>query len=464
MKHPVLCHAIAGLVRRQTKKWFIALLIFTTQALHAQELEVPVDSALKVAYIDAAMEKKLRMFDEYSGFIEARLFLMPDSNYTLEVRYMPADRLMVFRKIMQENEVKAFRNMVTSKILAEAPGALINQEGRIHLLMATSAMGLAYYGWALPTASQVWDEKAFLGIYMLTGAAGFVGPYFLTKNRTVTHADATMSTYGMTRGVLHGILVANLLNPDAEIEPMLTYGIAASILEGGVGYLWSRKRDMESGRASLICGIGDFGFATAMGLSHVTGYFDAYNSSKLAVAGLGGSALGLAAGALLSSRTQYSSGDAIVSRTAGLLGSWLGFAGTIIAEPAGEKVVSGIATLGAIGGLALSHYMADRRDYSSGQGIMISLSTVSGGLLGLGTGYLITTGSREITKTAVAMSVAGSMAGFYLMQRYYALKRGQHKEQALKVSLNPGALAGVVPGMRHIGSGKQSLVSASLKF
>src|SRR5207248_1146498 len=64
-----------------------------------------------------------------------------------------------------------------------APAADEAREGRVPFLTLTSALGVGLYGWTLPLALGIDAGNAtrgFLGVYMLTAAASFFGPYFLT--------------------------------------------------------------------------------------------------------------------------------------------------------------------------------------------------------------------------------------------------------------------------------------------
>ena len=55
--------------------------------LFSQDIQFPMDNESRIQSINADMEKKLGLFSDYSGFIEARIFKAGVSEYSLEIMY-----------------------------------------------------------------------------------------------------------------------------------------------------------------------------------------------------------------------------------------------------------------------------------------------------------------------------------------------------------------------------------------
>ena len=449
------------------KKNILLLFLFLSAlTLTAQEIQVPMDLKGEVEFIDNKLEKKLNLFSEYEGLKEAWLFQSSDSTYVLDITYHSGDKLLKVRKLMTENETMNFREKVTAAIRQQAPEIELNQEGRTRLLTWTTAVGLGYYGWAVPTMLDVNEGKAFTGLYMLSSGAGFFIPYSMTKNRKISDADAVMSIYGQTRGIAHGLSLAFLMDENAGTELQLGMGILAGIAEGIAGYKWSDRMQMTEGKASLISAMGDFGLGIGAGTAHFTGLLNDDNSRILSSSLLFGSAAGIASGVMLSKSHFYTQGDAFVLRDAGVLGAYVAFAGAVVADPSDDKVYSAMATLGSIGGIAIGHKLAKENDFTTGQGIFVGLSELAGGLIGLGTGYLLSPGSEGDEKLIVTTSALGAIGGFALMTNRYSKKvRVKDKAYSLNVNLNPFGIMELAKGNVNSTHKIQAPVfSASLRF
>ncbi|MDP4267335.1 MAG: hypothetical protein Q8880_07870 [Bacteroidota bacterium] len=448
------------------KKILMIISFFSALSLKAQEIQVPMDVEGKVNYIDYKLEKKLELFSEYKGFKEARLFQIPDSSFVMEILYQQQDKQVKKREPLSKVQVEELRKKITDRIRQQAPEIIINQEGRTKLLVNTTLVSLAYYGWVIPKVLGVNDNKGQVGLYMLTSGAGFFLPFFITKNSSVTDAEATMSDYGQTRGIIHGMLLSKIINDNADINTFLGFGMAASIAEGFAGYAWAQNSKMSAGTASTIGVTGDFGLGIGAGLAHVSGLLNDYSDGKLFTSMLLGTAAGIATGSVISKNNIYTKGDAYVLRSAGLLGAYVSLTTFIIAEPNDPKFYSGGATLGALGGLLLGHYMAKENDFTTGQGVLISLSEIAGGLIGLGTGYLISGNPEESNgKLIFGSSALGAIAGFALMSSFYSIrnKKAEEKKTSFNFNINPQVLFGYLPGNRSYNM-QIPVFSASLRF
>ena len=155
--------------------------ICSTEICSAQEVQIPVDEDGKIGYIDAKLENKLKLFSEYSNFREARLFQISDTLFVLEISYKLQGRFLKNRIYYSKEETKSFLQKVTERIIQKEPQVVLDQEGRTKLIASTMTLSMGYYGWAIPTALDVDDEKLAVALYMLTSGAGFYIPFSVTQ-------------------------------------------------------------------------------------------------------------------------------------------------------------------------------------------------------------------------------------------------------------------------------------------
>lgn len=425
--------------------WTFLFITLTLKLIGQTEIQVSPDADGKLDIITADQENRLNLFAEYENFKEARCFKLNDTSYVIEIMYEEDGDVKRAKKYYTAEAFFAFRNEVSSVILQNAPETILNQEGRSRLLTASTTVGLTYYGWALPTGLNVEDGKLYLGMYMLTAGTSFFLPYAITRKQTVSPSQADLFIYGQTRGILHGNLInlALMEDPDQTFGSFL--GLSASITEGVVGYHWARKEKMSRGDALTIGLYGDFGMGIFAASSYTFGLLDDDGIRRLSASTLLGAAAGLTLGNYMQNRYSYTVGDIYMQRSLGFLGAYVPVAIALIAETEDAKVVTGLAAAGSIGGLALGHHIAENNDYTASQGRLIALGQIAGGLLGLGTGYLISSDNSDSYKVLLTGSVIGSIGGFALMNKVFTNRKvkGKDKKQAFNFSLNPQGFIGL---------------------
>jgi len=418
-----------------------------------QETQVPLDEGGKVALIDKALEAQLGLFPEYEGFEEARLFQSSDSTFDLEIIFRVGDKLQKVSRPLSGDDVLALRARVTSAIRAKAPETGLDQSGRSAFLIGTALLSLGYYGWAVPYVLHIDDGRGFGGVYMLTSGLGFFGPFFLTRTRSVTDGEATLSLYGATRGVVHGWCVSALVaGDDREARDTITLGMLASFSEYAAGFIAADKADMSAGTAEAISAMGDFGLGLGWGTSYVT---DRENEKLEAGAMLAGSGLGLLGGGLLSRTQHYTRGDAYVLRAAGTLGAYLALAGSASVSDDDKAAVASYMA-GTLGGLAAGHYLLRGRDFTTGQGVIVNLSQVAGGLFAAGLVFITGVDTDPVWPYMVSSS-AGALTGFWLTYRSLGDKSRMHgrSSSSLRFDICPEgllALAGARSANYRIGA------------
>ena len=184
----------------------------------AQETAVPLDSLGKLYVIDQGLERKLGLFDDYPGFVEARLYQAADSSYALEI-IQEVESQQVRRRLPRTPEdVQSLRVRVTRAVLLRSPQAIYDQRGRGAFLVNSALLAAGFYGWAVPVAADEQDGARAVGGYFFLTAAGVLIPYFATEQTDISRSQAMMDFYGGSRGIAHGIALFYLTGPQTDSE------------------------------------------------------------------------------------------------------------------------------------------------------------------------------------------------------------------------------------------------------
>jgi hypothetical protein len=312
---------------------------------------------------------------------------------------------------MSQEEAEEFRRSVTRRISSRSPEITLNQEGRVRLISGTTALGLTYYGFAVPGAFNVDETKTAVALYMLTAASSFFIPYIATGNTQVTDAEASLSLYGALAGPIHGGLIYGIIVDDIDGPTILGISVVTGIAEAFAGYHIARANDLTEGKANVIAGIGTFGLGIGAGGAYLLG---AEEERPYFAGMLIGTGAGFFAGNVLSNMQPFSAGDAEVLLTSGTLGAYTPVALLLLFESRDEDLYVSSAMLGSLAGLLLGDHLEKGREFSDAQGNYITLGTLAGTALGLGTAYLISS-DDENEQMYAAASLVGSVGGFALM-------------------------------------------------
>ncbi len=425
------------------------LFICFTEICNAQEIQIPIDEEGKIEYIDSKLEQRLGLFAEYNKFREARLFQISDTSFVLEIFYQPQEKLLKVRLLFSVEDTKNFQRKVTERIKQKEPQVVINQEGRTKLIVGTMVLSLGYYGWAVPGALDVDDGKLAVTLYMLTSGAGFYIPLFVTSNIPVTDAAATLSLYGGTRGIVHGISLSNLFSKEPSGQGIIASGMLVSIIEVLAGFNIANKLNISAGTAETIGVGGDFGLGLGLGTAHLANFLENDNDQAVAGSVLLGSGIGLLGGKLIADHQPYTRGDSYVLSAAGLLGAYIPIAVVDISGTENEKAYTASSMLGAVVGLGLGHKLVQEKDFTTGQGNLIRLSGLAGGLIGLGIAYLVSSEDDDNTTLYLTSSSIGAAVGFSLMYRSYAQSaRTSEKGSSWDINIIPEGLFALAMGKR----------------
>lgn len=410
----------------------LAVCFWGTPPLTAQERvieeQVALDEAGRLLRVDAELARRLGVFGDLSDVREILLFRSADG-YVLEVTRRRGGVLIRERRRLSEAEVARLRADVSGALAQRAPSALVDRSGRYVLLATSTAAGLGFYGWAVPYALDIEDAKGQLGLYMLVSAASFFGPWSWSADRPVTLGMANGAFWGASRGIVHGIGLHRIVAGEdpglVECPPggfecserqswersRIATALVASLGEGIGGLAWAKAAQATAGDAHLVGVASDFGAGGAVGLGVLAGSGDLDASAYWGFA-LAGAAAGAAGGVALRAGRDYSWGDVEVFRAAGLLGAYTGIAAADIVGSDEARVFAGLALAGGTAGLILGDRLVRDRDIGAGQGLLVDLGTVAGGLLGLGVAVLVSDESSSSETIFLSLSTLGAWSGF----------------------------------------------------
>ncbi len=445
----------------------ILSIFFFFSSIFAQEKQVAFFPESDVFTIDKSYAKKLSLFTEYEDFVEAKLFQLSENEFAIEIYYSKKGVIYKERKVVNGEQkdffISGLRGFVakqnpdlTKKTETDEEVKMLNQKGRPGLLVTSTVVGLGYYGYAVPFMLNTESSKLFIAAYMLSSGASFLIPYNTTKSKDVSLSQVSMSFYGQSRGILHGILMGYLLTDPIEYDDNYYYsyeeqkqkedrrnqvifglGILTSIGEGIAGFKLAEQWDYSTGSASMFQMWGDVGSISGLLFSDLFGFYENQGEKDVLSTVLLSSFAGLGVGKYLTDRGSYTVGDALFYRSSLLLGGALAPLLVYYFEPHESEFYSSAALLGGLGGAFLANNLLEDIDFTTGQGLIIATGEIAGCLLGLGIGYLLTP-EIETGKFLMTTGAIGAISG-------YALTYKAFKHKALKlnpdidvdVSLNP---------------------------
>lgn len=424
----------------------LCAVLLAAMPLAAQEVAVPIDSAGRLQVISRDLERRLQLFPDIAGFLEARLFEAPDGTFTLEITHRLDGRLARTRRAMTAAEAAAFRQRVLDALSGGAPNALLDHSGRGELLRGAFVLALGYNGYAVPIALDVQDSRTAVGLYTITAAASFFLPLALTAQAPVTQGQASLAMWGGIRGIFHGMMVAAFFD-QASDRAVFGYGLVGSLTEGIGGYIMAGRMNLAQGHADAMGMLGDIGGGVGLAGSYLLSSGTDTDDDAIWAAGVLTSFAGVWAGHRLARWEHTTRGDVGVFRAATLTGAWAGFAAAYVLneDRPGEvregRPETGGALLGAAAGLVAGRVLTRGRDFSNADGTIVSIGALGGGLLGAGLGYLATP-EGDAEDGVFLASATGALVGFGLT--YAGTQAGaRHNAElgAWSLQVNPLALA-----------------------
>ena len=405
------------------------------RSARAAEVQVAFDPAGRIQRIDASLAQRIGLFfDKYPDFQEARLFMAADSSFVLEVSTLHGGQLAREREVLTREQADALRADIVRRVGSLAPvSEKLNQEGRPLLLAGASVLGLGFYGWAVPYIFDTSDPTVALGSYMLTAGASFFVPLVLTQNQPVTWSMTSLSLYGSTRGIAHGLLLEQIAQPgngsDSESRTAVAVAMATSLGEGALGYAIAGNGRMSAGTAEAIVNGGDYGLLWGYLFSDIVGYTDQDEGRSVAISMLATTVAGMAGAHVLARHRAYSYGDGLVMRSSGYLGMLIATAVVDVGQPQDKRDFgdSKAYSAGLLAGSAVGILVGDRlvlgREFTAGEGVLVQLGGAAGALTGLG---LVAIANPQGTNSSSAYWFGAAIGG----AAGYALTYGQLSRKA----------------------------------
>lgn len=416
------------------------------------EKQISFDRDGRVMVITAELEQKLRLFPDYEGLTEARLYQVGDDQYILEIN-MRRNGENVRKRIEQTGtEVNAFREKFGQSYGTQMNKDILmkefNPDGKVDLLTSSTLAGI-YYG--IAGYFLIYDRDAFengsinvfLGTVLLGGSAGFVIPFILTYDSDVTAGEAVLYKYGALTGWAHGFCLNGIIfGTNAVDSPRTIFSIPSlvSLGESLLGVWAARNLDIQAGAATVVTTFGNYGLGMALGFSVLFDLFDDPLSVGQTVGSIGllGSVAGTVGGYFLSTFDSYTYADGgMIYQLLGL-GSLFGLTlhnysplVTSTNDTGTEEFKSfvGNLMLGNTLALAGGYFLMMGKDYNGEQLSYTSLATFSGELLGLGLSLILTSGSDTYAwRNHLTAITLGGIIGYGIMYALY-LPKAQAKAQ-----------------------------------
>jgi hypothetical protein len=413
-----------------------------------------MDKDGKISYIDSVLNNKIGVFDTYPGFIEARLFQLNDTAFSMEIYYMIDEKYNRHRINMNIAQVDSFRLNVSQKLINKVSNA-IDQNGRAELLWGLTMAGMACYGLAAVYITDTEGTSAS-GLYMLTSAASFLIPYALTKNTPVSDGAARLSVWGAYSGTMHGLLLYNLLGLEKTVtdgyppyqysyttsNQQALWGLIAltSIAEAYTGYSIAQNNNFSDGKSDVLINTSIACTGALPGLLYLAGMKDSkafYGTTIL------GSLSGYILGNYISNTQNYSRGDAMCLTNSWILGAAVPASLLIAAKSVEPKLYIGTAILGAGIGMAIGNQLVTGKDFTTSQGVYMTLGSLGGAFVAGGISLLLMSNKGdnwEVIPTIISLGAVGGFALTYSAFSDDPKIQDKKLTSELKFDFNPLAL------------------------
>jgi hypothetical protein len=389
-------------------------------SLYPQEIQVPIDQSGSILVITPDLSKELNIYSEINGFQSAKLFQVNDTLFLLEISWQQNEKSLRKREQLNSIQVSELRRKITEGINHSANINTIDQSGRSTFYNTMVGLSFGYYGWSVPLLFDNLDPRAAVGIYLFTAGGCILYVHTAINNTEMTKEGAVAFQYGATRGIIHGSALYSILTGETNESRrwFLPASSLVSIIEG-----MTLMSSVQTNKTPLgnIYGVGvfeDFGIGIGAGLAYLIREGDTFSlePKDLRLLGstvLAGSVVGYVVGKSMVGSTTYSSGDADILQSSGLLGLSMAFA---IADLAGVEKPKSLVTssmVGSMAGLAVGHLLTSTKDFSDAAGTSVRLYTSLGMIVGLGTAYALSSESSDRT-IYVSLATLGAITGFTL--------------------------------------------------
>jgi len=381
------------------------------------ERPAPFDSTGRIEHVGPGLRRRLGLFPTFGDFVEARLWHGDDGMYIVEVEYQPQGRAAQWRQILTPAGLDSLRAPFDRYLASRRQGGGYDHSGRGELIFDSIVLSLAVYGPAAPVILGIRGTRPSLAAYMLTSSAGFYIPYRLTRDRDVTHAHRQLTQYGATRGYISGFFLKHLVMRGGGFRANFRFANAASVAGAWAGFHAVTRRGYTRGQSELVGVMGDFGLATGGCLASVIGWYDDDAERPGDALVLASAGTGLWLGQRLGRYRHYTRGDAFILRAGGVAGA---IATLPLVDATGtdsDRVVNAALVAGGAAGIVFTDRLMASRDFTFGDGLIVSGGEVAGALLCMGLTYLADTGSDFDSLAYTTAAAVGSTGGFALTFR-----------------------------------------------
>lgn len=424
----------------------LAATLLAARAARAQVVETAVafDSAQRVTVVTPPLAARLRLapptWPVSGDYREARLYASGDA-FVIVVRRgeETVERYPLTAAQRQELAAAITTAMaVAGNPVGEERPEVISEPAKGAFIRNQMLAAALVYGPSL--AALTHDPSTGAAVYLgVTGASYFVAAG-LTKNRSVTRAQNDLATDGAIRGALITSGLVYGFTGDRGNDDAYYAAIFAGSLGGSLAGFWA-GRGLTDGEVHGMTTGSTMAFATVGGIMGAAGAFrdrcgpvtvnspgGPYQDWRCTNPNRRAETLGLAGAALLGyplglryvRRAGYTvtAGDTRTLYVAGALGAMTALIPLVDADVS-EEAAYGVATAGLVAGLLAGDRLLVRPyDHTPGEGLLLGVGAVAGGLLGA-----VPVVSTRSGTAALASVTAGAIIGTVAAEHIIAPRR-----------------------------------------
>lgn len=386
------------------------------------ETPIAFDSAGRVRSITPGAAMRLALvaplWPVQGDFVAARLYAASTGGHVLVVE-RPSGALE--RYALAGAEADVLHNMInaalarTGAFVADEHSEMISQPARNTFVRNQVILSVGLYGPLLAALAN--DAKTGTVLYLLGAGGSYFAVTGLSRNIRVTRAQNHLATDGALRGfaAANGLLTAFAGDvPDGKT--VAGVGLAGALAGSIGGFQYGRR--LTDAEAHATTSASSFAALTALGLLGATGAFESTVSERdVAASMVATGAVGYLAGRSYPRRARYTvtAGDVDIL----WVGAALGAAAAVtpfVGSDANEQAAFGAATAGMLGGMVLAERGWSRPyDHTTSDVGQIWLGTIAGGLVGAALVVLTEPGEKMATGMVTVGAAAGALAAHSLV-------------------------------------------------
>jgi len=417
--------------------------LFGSRVVRAQETETTFDPAGKIEVITTEMQSKSDLFPEVKDFKEARLFILPDSSYTLDISSDVAGKITHTRKPLTKEERLALFHKLAVVLEFSDPGLLTDQSGRSSFLLGMASLSLLVYGPSVAVLSGG-DGGSATGMWLISAGAGYLLPAMMTSGSKVTQAQSTLAISSGYQGYAAGLTFGAMTNADPT--GIIALGMISSLTDLSVMYTLAGSEDMTEAKASLIAQGGLNGMLDGFAVGGLLDNSSEFSSGKEAGILLGHVGGYIVANAIANGEN-YTAGDATGINLLSSLGFWAGVANTSAIGNSKLVLEDQSALAAGLIGNAAGYYFGAKllRHYAltGTQGTYLQLGTYGGALVGFGVGILADSKFEHPMVWSI-LSTLGAIGGFAAVLGSMQRAELNSGKSGVSFNVNPAGLLGAL--------------------